>query len=74
MKIENIKEHSVDLYKIEMEAYYNKKMEELSTQWRDKLIEMVDNYAVEEEKYKAEVERLEEEKRALEKKVFVLAN
>ena len=57
-----------------MEAYYNKKMEELSTQWRDKLIEMVDNYAVEEEKYKAEVERLEEEKRALEKKVFVLAN
>lgn len=35
---------------------------------------MVDNYAVEEEKHKEEVERLEEEKRALEKKVFVLAN
>lgn len=35
---------------------------------------MVDNYALEEEKHKEEVERLEEEKRALEKKVFVLAN
>jgi hypothetical protein len=39
-----MKAHSVDLYKLEIEAYYNKKMEEISTQWRDKLIEMVDNY------------------------------
>lgn len=35
---------------------------------------MVDNYAVEEEKHKEEVERIEEEMRALEKKIFVLAN
>jgi hypothetical protein len=57
-----------------VETYYSKKMEEMSTEWRDKLIDLVDRYTAEEESLRREISQLEEEKKALEKKVFVLAN
>jgi hypothetical protein len=43
LKLENIKHHSADLYKIELETHFNKKMEEMTKEWRDKLIEIVED-------------------------------